>query len=73
MELITISQGSEPKNNTNDIYFNIFRETGKYCNKYNAWKRNESFILTATHKLKAKNKPKKKDVGNKRPRNNTNL
>ena len=75
IELITINQEGEWDNDNNDIYFNAFRKIGKYYNRYNARKRDEASIPAATHKSKIKDKPKekKKKIGNKRPRNNTNL
>ena len=73
IELITINQEGEPDNDNDDAYFNALRKTGRHYDKYSARKRNESSIPTATHKSKAKNKPRKKEIGNKRPRNNTNL
>ena len=73
IELITINQKGEPDDNNNNAYFNAFQKIGKYYNKYNARKRNKSSIPTATHKSKAKNKPKEKEISNKRPRNSTSL
>ena len=73
IKLITINQKGEPNNNNNNTYFNTFRKINKYYNKYSARKQDKSSIPTATHKSKTKNKPKKKEINNKRPRNNTNL
>ena len=73
IKLITMSQEGEPNNNNNNTYFNTLRKTGKYYNKYNARKQNKSSIPTAIHKSKVENKPKKKEIGNKRLRSNTNL
>ena len=74
IELITISQEGKPDNNNNNTYFNTFQKTGRHFNKYNTRKRNEFSTPAATHKLKKKDKPKEKNkIGNKRPRNNTNL
>ena len=68
-----MNQKGEPDDNDDDVYFNAFRKAGKYYDKYNIRKRDKSSIPTATHKSKAENKPKEKEIGNKRPRNNTNL
>ena len=73
IELITISQEGEPDDNNNDVYFNTFWKTGRYYNKYSARKRDESSISAATHKSKVENKPKEKEISNKRPRNSINL
>ena len=73
IELITISQEGEPDDNNNDAYFNALRKTGKYYDKYSARKQDKFSIPAATHKSKVKDKPKEKKIGNKRPRNNTNL
>ena len=73
IELITISQEGKPDDNNNDAYFNALRKAGRHYNKYSARKRDESSIPAATHKSKAENKPKEKEIGNKRPHSNTNL
>ena len=68
-----MSQKGELDDNNNDVYFNVLRKAGKYYNKYSARKQDKSSTPTATHKLKAENKPKKKEIGNKHPRSNTSL
>ena len=68
-----MSQKGKPDNNDNDVYFNAFRKVGKYYDKYSARKRDKSSIPAATHKSKVENKPKEKEIGNKRPRSNTSL
>ena len=73
IELITISQEGKPNNNNNNAYFNAFRKTGRYYDKYSARKQDKSSTPAATHKSKIEDKPKEKEIGNKRPRNNTNL
>ena len=50
-----------------------FKKLSRHYNKYSARKRDESFIPAATYKLKVKDKPKEKEIGNKRPRNSINL
>ena len=73
IKLITISQEGEPDDDDNNAYFNTLRKAGRHYDKYSARKQDESSIPAATHKSKAEDKPKEKEIGNKRPRSNTNL
>ena len=68
-----MSQEGEPNDDDNDAYFNAFRKAGRYYNKYSARKRDESFIPAVMHKSKVKDKPKEKEISNKRPCNSINL
>ena len=73
IELIAMSQEGEPDDDDDDAYFNALRKAGRHYDKYSARKRDEFSIPAATHKSKAEDKPKEKEIGNKRPRSNINL
>ena len=73
IELIAISQEGEPNDDNDDVYFNALWKIGRYYDKYSARKQDKSSIPTATYKSKVKDKPKKKKIGNKRPRSNISL
>ena len=73
IELIAMSQEGEPDDDNDNAYFNALRKAGRHYNKYSARKRDKSSIPAATHKSKTENKPKEKEISNKRPRSNINL
>ena len=56
-----MSQEGEPDDDDDDVYFNALWKVGRYYDKYNARKRDESSIPVATHKMKAEDKPKEKE------------
>ena len=56
------------------MYISIcFEKLADIIISYNARKRDKSSTPATMHKSKVENKPKEKEISNKRPRNNINL